>query len=206
MEIKKKYIITGLIILILIMLVMIVINILPKQNKKSEESEFLQMSPDFRHDVSKYLSESENATSMNDEVIIAKNCYKFFEKYYNKISAKEIQENWDNFARNIVLKYSENIKSENEIDDYFENNSEEIYLETGIENYDEFYNMIISILDNSNSKKLKLESLEILEPITVDENYTYAKLKATYKGNININFNMKVFNEKNDNGLFIVYY
>lgn len=206
MEINKKFIIISFTILILVMLVMIIIYILPENEKVEDKSEFLQMNSDFRHDVSNYLSKSQGAVLMSDEVIVAENGYKFFAKYYDKVDSKEVQENWDNFARIVIPKYRKNIKSEAEIENYFNENSGEIYLETGIEHYNDFYNIMIFILNNSSSETLELKSLAISDAVTSDENYTYAELQCSYKSDIILKFNMKVFNEKNDNGVFIVYY
>lgn len=206
LEFKKNHIIVILIVLIIIMLVVIFVKFVSFSNyfKKTDE-EFVPMNSDFRHAISNSISTSDNM-KLDETVMVAKKSYNFFEKYYNKISAKEIQENWDNFARVVMLKYSENIKSESDIEKYFNENSNEIYLETGIENYEDFKKIIEISVKQANYKKLVLQEMEILDSVAVEDNVTYAILQAKYKGNIVINFNMKVLDSKNDDGVFIIYY
>lgn len=206
MDSNRKHIILILVIFIIVMIIMIIGYFLPEKKEVEKENEFLKMDSEFRHDISNKLSKEQKITPMADDVIIAENSYKFFEKYYNKVSPKDVQENWDNFARKIIPKYNDNIKSEDEIEKYFKEHSEQICLETGIDNYNDFYKLMISIIDSVDSKKLQLEKIGISEIVTNDENYTYAELNCQYKDNINMKFNMKVFNEKNNEGVFIIYY
>ena len=206
LEIKKNHIILSLIILIIIMLIIIFIKLIPlSEDNEKIADEFVPMNSDFRYAISNSIVISDNM-KLDESIILAKKSYNFFEKYYDKISSKDIQENWDNFARVVMLKYSENIKSESDIEKYFNENSSEIYLETGIENYEDFKKIIEISVKQANYKKLVLQEMEILESVTVDDNVTYAIMQAKYKGNIVIDFNMKVLDSKNEDGVFIIYY
>ena len=208
MEIKKKHIIIGLIILIIIMLIIIFIKVNPffsKNTNQKQNEGFIPMDSDFRYAISNSISNEIN-TKLEESVIVADKSYNFFAKYYNKIPSKDIQENWDNFARVVMLKYSENINAESDIEKYFNENTNQIYLETGIKNLEDFKKVIDFSLKQNDFKKLVLEEMEILETVTVEESGTYAILQAKYRGGIVINFNMKVLDSKNDDGVFIIYY
>lgn len=188
---KIKLLRRIIILIILLCGLLIFFNIL-KNNSKISESDINN-------------SNNNQIDLMADDVIVASDANLFFRNYYNKISAKEIQENWDNFARKRIYDYTNNIKTKNDIKKYYEKNSNKIYKDTGILEYNDFESLMNKIIEKSDFNTLKLVQMQILDDISYENKVTLAELKAEYDNDVIIIFEMQVFDKKNDDGIFIVY-
>lgn len=197
MKKKKKFnfIQFSIIILIILVVIYILLDNSTKIKVKEEDAYRYHMTPD---EVIEHLEE---------DVILANSSYKFFSNYYNKIDAKDIQENWDNFVRLVVPKYSKQILSSEEAGDYYKNNQADILKETGIENEKDFIELIDKITFDYYKQPTKIKDLEILDEAQYNpkSNITTTRIKATYDKDIELIFNISVYDEKDEQGVFIEY-
>ena len=190
---KKK-----LIIFLIILLIVLCVIIFTRNSK-------LSVGDDYRN--YSMLLENNDIEKLDANVVLVDNSYRFFTYYYNKIDAKDIQENWDNFARIVVPKYSKDITSEDQIDSYFKKNKDTILAETGIDNLSDFKSLVNKITSDFTNKVSNLKSLEIVDHAIYDseKKITKTRLRAVYKDDVKITFSMKVHDKKDSQGVFIEY-
>lgn len=197
MKKKKKFnfIKFSIIILIILVVIYILLDNATKTKVKEEDAFRYHMTPD------------EEIEHLEEDVILANNSYKFFSNYYNKIDAKDIQENWDNFVRIVVPKYCKQIDSLEDASDYYKNNQDDILKETGIENEKSFIELMDKITFEYHKQPTEIKDLEILDDAQYnsESNITTTRIKATYDKDIELIFNISVYDEKDEQGIFIEY-
>lgn len=192
---RKKIIFILLVILFILVFLLVIFN-----KVKSEDNEDF-FSSEYRYS----MKPDEEVEHLDEDAITADDSGKFFTYYYSKIDAKDIQENWDNFFRIVIPKYCKKI-SENNVEEYYKENKNEILVETGINNEEDFENLIKKITFNFSTKLQKIKSLTILDDAVYDEktNKTLTRLKAVYD-NEEVIFNIKVYDKKSADNVFIEY-
>lgn len=196
---KKKM--KKIIIIVFIILIILIIFLAIFNNMQSRDTETI--SEEFRYS----LEPDEEVEKLSDDVMIANNSYKFFSNYFKKIDAKDIQENWDNFTRIVVPKYTQTITSSKEAQKYYNSNKYDILVDTGIDNEEDFELLIEKITSKYTKKLNTLKSIDILEESEYDDDdeITSCKMKAIYDDKIEIVFYFNVYDEKDSDGVFIVY-
>ncbi len=192
----KKIIIPSIIVLMVLIGILFALN-----NNKNKELETSDV--EFKY----LLKPEEEVEKLSDNIILANNSYKFFKNYYRKIDAKDIQENWDNFVRVVVPEYTQNISSSTELEEYYNSKKEDILVATGINNINDFEKLIKKVTSNYTQELYELKSIEILEESQyANENKTTkCSMKAIYDDENEIEFDFYVYNEIDDNGVFIKY-
>ena len=161
-------------------------------------------------DNNKYQSkENKIIEQLNEDTIIPGNSYLFFGKYANgEIEPKQIYEEIDYFVKKIIPKYSEVLgkHTKQDIFDYYNNNKEEIMKYMEIENEESFYNFILNITENANSK-YEVESVKFMEgELKHTTISTTGKLEIKYKDCKPITINIKVYMKNQDSGRNILFY
>lgn len=192
----KKVIFVIFIVIVILLALLTLLRTINSRNARNVTYEF------------RYVQEpTEKVEKLSDDVIVANNTYKFFSNYYNKIDAKDIQENWDNFTRIVVPKYTKNMTSSKDAKKYYNSNEIEVLQNTGIDNEEDFVLLVEKITSEYTQKVNDLKSIDILEDSKYNKTkeITTCKMKAIYDDNIEITFNFRVYNQKDDNNVFIVY-
>ncbi len=191
---KKTKKIIILLVCFIICLVIIDILITYNRNKKQIIGE---------HDGYKYIDMSTGQT-LAEEVIIPKDSLKFFEKYYGEVLGKDIYERIYEFSKNLLPEYLEEIKTKSS-QDFYNQNTERIKRELGIEKFDDFQ----AFYERLNGKDLNTTKLTnisfIKEKIQTINQGTYASIEIEYNEKDTIEINMFVYN-KEDNGKMIIFY
>ncbi len=183
----KKVMIFLVIFLIILIVFLIFLQI--ENNKKSKVEEKLE-----------YI----NSDEWNDEVY-PRGMPQLFRMYKGKLTAQTMGKSIYYFTTEFVPEYYKQLKdaTKDKISSYYNANSEIIAKNTGIENEQDFQNLVVSIQCLS-SDTLTLDSFRIdKENIKVSNQCTETILYITYKENTEIGFNVRINNrmERNESSL-----
>lgn len=181
---KKKIII----ILIILMLVLLLLVILKSRIRTSQEM--------FEYIYSNDMDEETFSPEMIHIVIAA---------YEGDINPKAISKATYYMITNRIPEYLKNCKDNQSLNKYFEKNAESIYLETGIENYDDFKRLIDEFRKLSGNLKLEYAKFD-RDSIKVNKNNLEVILKIKYQEQDEISLNMKIKNKKTANSPAIEFY
>lgn len=191
---KNVYRILLIIMVIILILLSILICIKSKDLEKKEE--YPPLSPIVE------------VQTVKEGTIIPVNSVDFFRKYDNaRVESKEIYETINDFAKNIIPKYSSEISTmgETELKEYYEKskNGSEDFIEA--ETFEEFKRNVEYAKNISSNAKLVKISFDS-ESVEVKDNYITAKIVYEFDDYSILNYNLKIYNYKTEQGKFIYFY
>jgi len=174
------------IILVSILIIMIIVTIYLCNYKKPEQSN------------TQYIVET-----VEDNTVITDNSYDFFSKYGKGcVSSKIYYETISNFYKNTLPNYYNSLvtKTNEELKQYYNSNTEQIKNDIKIENEEEFIKFV-QMLSKLKNKNLVLEKLTIKDNTVVNEkDYVSANIIIKYAQNNEINMMIKVYKNAQNNG------
>lgn len=127
--------------------------------------------------------------------------------YEGELTIKDIGKSMYYFTTEVIPKYYNELKGadENAILEYYAKNSEIIAIDTGIDNEEDFDNLI-QIIQKLNSENLTLDSFTIDKDKTkAKSSYTETILYITYKDNEEIGFRIKIYNQIKKDASTLIY-
>lgn len=186
---KKKINLKKLIIIMLILLtVLLTLMILRLKARTYKET--------FNYIYSEDMDEGTFSPEMIHLVIAA---------YEGDENPKAITKATYNFITNLIPKYLNECVRENNIESYFENNKEQIYLLTGINNKDDFNKLIQEIKKLSGDLQFEYAQFD-RETIKKNNNNLTVELKIKYLNQEEISVNLKINNKVNSSNPTIKFY
>lgn len=191
----KKYIRIILIsIIVLLAIILCLLIYLSNKPKVSNEQE-------TEYEFNKPLDLVDN------NIIIPDNSYLFFDKYGDgEVSSKDIYVRINSFAVKYLpsLLKDLNGKTENEINQYYDNNKSSINQFIEINSSSELVDFISS-LNNYDLSNLEVQSMSFEEEIRHSNNYTYANFIIVYKDSAKIVLKIKVYTIQQDDGRNVMF-
>ena len=189
---KIKYIMLILVSLLIVLIMFYILYIYNNREeiKAQKNLEFINNSEKWDYEV-KFPNRASNIKNV----------------YEGDLSIKDIGKSMYYFTTQVLPKYYLQFKnsSEEDIVSYFNENSKIIAIDIGVENQDDFIEIIESI-QNLNSGSLTLESFRIDKDfIKAKSDYTETVLYITYQGNEEIGFDVKINNKIKENSSSIEY-
>lgn len=127
--------------------------------------------------------------------------------YEGELTIKDIGKSMYYFTTEVIPKYYNELKGadENAILEYYAKNSEIIAIDTGIDNEEDFGNLI-QMIQKLNSENLTLDSFIIDKNKTkAKSSYTETILYITYKDNEEIGFRIKIYNQIKKDASTLIY-
>lgn len=191
---KNVYRILLIIMVVILIILSILICIKSKDLEKKEE--YPPLSPIVE------------VQTVKEGTIIPVNSVDFFRKYDNaRVESKEIYETINDFAKNIIPKYSSEISTmgETELKEYYEKskNGSEDFIEA--KTFEEFKNNVEYLKNISSNAKLVKISFDS-ESVEVKDDCITAKIVYEFDDYSILNYNLKVYNYKTEQGKFIYFY
>lgn len=185
MKINPKKIIVIFLILIIILISLLLL----MQKVKETEQKFEYIYSD----------------SMNDGTFSPKMIHLVIAAYEGDVNPKAITKATYNFITDLIPKYINIDNDESEIQKYFERNKEAIYLLVGIDNQDDFKNLMQEI--NKLSYNSEFEKAEFdRETIKKNINNLTVTLKIKYANQEEISINMRINNSVSSSKPAIKFY
>lgn len=132
---------------------------------------------------------------------------KLVRAYQGKLTAQNMGKSIYYFTTDTIPKYYSKLKNANdsEIFSYYNANSRLILIETGINDQQDFKELIASI-QVLNSDELTFDSFRIdKDNIEAFGKYTETTLYITYQKNVEIGFNVKIYNTQQKEASSLVY-
>lgn len=186
MNFKKSKSKINFLIIIIILLILILAIILLILNAQPTTVEL----------ATEKLAYINDSNQWNDETIYPDYSAAFGRAYEGNLTIMDIGKSMYYVATEVFPKYYEDLKdaSEEEIEKYYEKESESIYINLAIKNKSKFVNLIKE-LQTLSGDTINWESYRIdLNSIDTGANYTKAVLYITYQGNNEIAFNVTANN------------
>lgn len=184
LKIKKSKIITLIIFLIVLIFILAYILLILKAKPKKA---------DLAKEKLAYINDSEQ---WEDETVYPDYSAAFGRAYQGDLTIMDIGKSMYYVATEVLPDYYKDLKdaTEEEIKEYYNKESESIYINLAIKKETEFVNLIKE-LQKLSGDTITWESYRIdLDTITIGASYTKAILYITYKGNEEISFNVKANN------------
>lgn len=178
-------------ILFLIILILLLIFLQNQKNKMDKIEEKLA-----------YI----NSDEWNDETY-PNGMPKLFRTYKGKLTAQNMGKSIYYFTTEVIPSYYSKLKegTNDEISSYYQSNSGIIEIDTGINNKQDFQQLILSI-QKLQANELILDSFKIdKDNIKSSGNYTDAILYITYEESDEIGFNVRIYNNLKENSSSLVY-
>lgn len=191
---KNTYRILLIIVIISLIILSILICIRSKDFEKKEDNP--------------PLSPVVEVETVREGVIIPSNSVAFFSKYSNaRVESKDIYETIDYFAKNIVLKYINEVSkmSDTELKNYYENSNygkDDLIEVNSFEEFDKIVNKTEVYSESSKILKIAFDP----ESIEVKDDCITAALEFELENHTVISFNMKIYNHATEEGKFIYFY
>lgn len=152
-----------------------------------------------------YDSSSENET-LPDYIKTPNKSYAFLADYSGNISSIKAYTAFYELANNTIPTYYKELKdkSSNQVEQYFEQNKDEIYTKLGIDNKNDFANLI-KYITNLKVTELEFESYEFdRSSININKDETSANLEIIYKNNNSITVNITLLENINNGAILKV--
>lgn len=184
LKIKKSKIILLIIIVIILILVLGMILLI------------LNAQPTTAELASEKLAYINDSNQWNDDTVYPDYSAAFGRAYEGNLTIMDIGKSMYYVATEVFPKYYEDLKdaSREEIEKYYEKESESIYINLAIKNKSKFVNLIKE-LQKLSGDTISWESYRIdLDSIDTGANYTKAVLYITYQGNDEISVNITANN------------
>lgn len=184
LKIKKSKIILLIIIVIILILVLGMILLI------------LNAQPTTAELASEKLAYINDSNQWNDDTVYPDYSAAFGRAYEGNLTIMDIGKSMYYVATEVFPKYYEDLKdaSREEIEKYYEKESESIYINLAIKNKSKFVNLIKE-LQKLSGDTISWESYRIdLNSIDTGANYTKAVLYITYQGNDEISVNITANN------------
>lgn len=184
LKIKKSKIILLIIIVIILILVLGMILLI------------LNVQPTTAELASEKLAYINDSNQWNDDTVYPDYSAAFGRAYEGNLTIMDIGKSMYYVATEVFPKYYEDLKdaSREEIEKYYEKESESIYINLAIKNKSKFVNLIKE-LQKLSGDTISWESYRIdLNSIDTGANYTKAVLYITYQGNDEISVNITANN------------
>ena len=178
------------IILLIILLICNIISLNNKNNKLKNQNN----------------DESTQIEKLPDYIKIPKRSYAFLADYSGNISMIDAYKAFYELSYNNIPTYYSELKnkSANQIEQYYEQNKTEIYTKLGINNSNDFANLI-KYISNLKGEKIEVESFEFdKESIIINKDETSANLNIVYKDNDNITLNITLLEKISDGAIIKV--
>lgn len=141
--------------------------------------------------------------SINDESFVSgksifpKNLYYALENYTGGIDATTVAKDFENYTQIVIPMYHKKFKNmtTEEIEKYYNKNTKLIFKESGIQNIDEFKNIVFEIA-KLDGRKLEYTYSEIIEgTINYNNNQSTGCIKIVYNDSEELYLNFKVLND-----------
>lgn len=127
--------------------------------------------------------------------------------YTGEMTVKDITKSMLYFSNSVIPRYYINLKnaSDDEIRKYYEKNKELIYIDIGINELEDFIE-IIKVIQKFKTENLNLESYRIdIDTIRTQNANVFSTLYLKYEGNDEINFTTKVEYYKKEDHSTVIY-
>lgn len=133
---------------------------------------------------------------------------KLFRSYSGNLTCQNIGKSFNYVVNDVIPNYSKMLKDHDEtyIKTYFDENKEDIAMDVGIKNSEDFYNFIEKIKESIKIDDVEFESFYIdTDSIKQQSNITKTKLCIKYKNCDQLDINIKISGNKNQKSSAIEY-
>lgn len=167
-------------------------------------SSYLLFNPKIR--AYRKLDEILIANEMKSGLAIPKELFELGAVYKGKLTTQNICKTYDNIVTKVIPKYYKKCKNMNddELNKYYQKNKDIIYIELGIEEFNEFNGLINRII-NLQGTKLEYENCSLIaDSIKEEDTGITVYISIKYKNNTDLILNSFVQNKVNKNASSII--
>ena len=183
-KVKKQRKILRIVILFIIILIIVLVTAIAIYKYKNS---YVSSYDDIIYD-----------TTEREDINYPYRGYKFFQYYTGDISSDDIAKSMSNIAETVLPEYYLELKnaSELEIEEFYNENTDEIIENLGINDVEKFVELIQYVCTLT-ADNLVFESYEVdYENFYNDDTFSYCYLYITYEGNEALPIKVAVRNEK----------